>query len=789
MRSPGNGAFHLAVRASCGLWLACVMVIVWGHVALGDDDVRLREFLDRHCLECHDGASDPKTPLALEHVNLVDVSAQAATLERVVHKLRVRQMPPVGHARPSEDEYVAILSLLVEKLDRHAAVHPNPGRTETFRRLTRTEFRNAIRDLLALDVDVETLLPADESSHGFDNVTVGDLSPTLLDRYITAAQRISRLAVGSGSQFQTSDTIRLPADLTQEDHVEGLPPGTRGGMLIAYTFPVAGEYDIQIRLTRDRNEQVEGLRGKHELEVLLDRERAALFTIVPPDGDGHQDVDAHLKTRIKVAAGPHDLGVTFLKKPTSLLETKRQPSLARYNFHRHPRATPAVFQLTITGPYNVGESENTPSRQRIFTTYPVATGDEEAAARTILSNLQRRAFRREPTTDEADKTFQVYATARAASTFDESIEAALSSILVSPQFLFRIERDPPGVASGMPYRIDDGALASRLSFFLWNSLPDDELLELANSDRLHEPEILEQQVRRMLADERASSLATNFASQWLYLRNLDAITPDGRLYPDFDDNLRDAFRRETEMFFDSLLREDRKVTDLIRADYTFLNERLAKHYGIGHVYGSRFRRVKLDEFSHRGGLLRQGSILTVTSYATRTSPVIRGNWILKNILGAPAPPPPPDVPDLKDNTVSASLPIRERLAQHRADPACASCHNLMDPVGFSLENYDAVGRWRELEEGLPIDVTGSLPGGGEFQGVAGLEDNLLQHPDLLATTIAEKLLTYALGRGIEPNDAPAVRLIVRETASDDYRLSALILAVVRSQPFQMRTAQ
>ena len=618
---------------------------------------------------------------------------------------------------------------------------------------------------------------------------MGELSPTLLNRFISAADKISRLAIGSQSRRPGGDTYRLPPDRTQEEHVEGLPLGTRGGTLLAHTFPRDGEYEIQIRLTRDRNEEVEGLREPHELELLLDRERVRLFTVVPPKGDrNHEKVDAHLKVRIQANAGPHQLGVTFVKNPSALLENRRQPYLARYNMHRHPRLTPAIYQISINGPYDSKSAGDTPSRQRIFVSQPAKPGDEDACAETILSTLTRRAYRRPVTSSDVDRPMEFYRRAKAQGGFEAGIEAALNAVLVNPEFLFRIEREPSVIPQGAAYRLSDVALASRLSFFLWSSIPDDELLATAERGELHKRRVLEKQVRRMLEDKRADNFASNFAAQWLHLRNLESFTPDLRLFPDFDDNLRQSFRRETELHFEAMLREDRSVLDLLKVNHTFLNERLAKHYGIPNIYGSQFRRVALDKHSERGGLLRQGSVLTVTSYATRTSPVIRGNWILENLLGNAAPPPPPNVPNLKENTVSDSLPMRARLAEHRANAACASCHNLMDPVGFSLENFDAIGRWRTAEDGLPIDVTGGLPDGSRFAGVAGLEAGLLKQPDLFVSTLAERLLTFALGRGVEPSDAPAVRKIVREARANEYRFSSVILGVVNCVPFTMRKA-
>lgn len=748
----------------------------------------VKSFVTQHCISCHN-ADDKRGGLTLDDVNPDDVTAHPKVWEKVVRKLAARQMPPAGRRRPDERAYESVVAALVGDLDRVAAARPNPGRTPTLRRLNRTEYQNAVRDLLAVEVDATALLPADEDNHGFDSAPLGDLSPTLMDRYLTAAQKISRMALGRAPKTPNSDTFRVPPDVTQEGHVPGLPLGTRGGLVIPYVFPQDGEYDVQVWLTRDRNEQVEGLREAHELEVLLDRKRMTSFTVKPPTkGEGHDKVDAKLKGRITVTAGPHDLGVTFVKNPFSLPETKRQPYQAHYNLHRHPRISPAVYQVTITGPYNAKGHGDTPSRRRILICQPTGPADEEECAKKILSALLRRAYRQPVSEAHLDKAMKFYRQGRAAADFDAGIEMALNAVLVNPLFLFRVEQDPPGEATA-PYKVSDLELASRLSFFLWSSSPDDELLDLAARNELRKPEVYERQVRRLLADGRARTLATNFAVQWLHLRNLDSITPDLRLFPDFDDNLRKAFRQETELFVESVFRDDRSVLDLLQADFTFLNERLAKHYGIPHVHGNRFRRVDLGADRERGGLLRQGGILTVTSYATRTSPVIRGKWILENILGTPAPPPPANVPSLRDNTVSASLPIRERLAEHRNNAACAGCHRLIDPVGFSLEQFDAVGRWRTLEEGKPVDIAGGLPDGSEFAGVAGLEQALLKRPDLFVRTMTEKLFIFALGRAPEEYDAPAIRKIVREARANHYRFSSLIVGITTSVPFQMRKSQ
>ncbi len=759
-----------------------------------------RALVNRYCLSCHNDRTRT-AGLALETINRQALGANREAWEKVARKLRARQMPPAGGRRPDEAAYTVALASLERALDGLAAARPNPGRTDTFRRLNRTEYHNAIRDLLALEVDVTDLLPGDSSSYGFDNVTVGDLSPTLLERYVSAAEKIGRLAVGRAGRAPGGTTVRIRPDLTQEEHIAGLPVGTRGGAVVHHTFPVDGHYEVSVRLARDRNEHVEGLSESHEVELLLDGERVELFTVERPAyredqaliyQPSHDNVDAHLKLRMPVTAGPHTLGVTFPKRPSLLIETVRQPYEAHFNYYRHPRIQPAVYEVSITGPYDAAGPGRTPSRERVFICRPATPDEDDACAARILQNLMRRAYRRPVTEADLQGPFELYRAARAADGFEAGVEMALAAVLVSPEFLFRIEQDPNGFEAGEAYRLDDLELASRLSFFLWSSIPDDELLDLAERRMLGDPEILERQVRRMLADPRSRNLVTNFAAQWLHLRNLDSIAPDMRIFPDFDDNLRQAFRQETEMLVDSVMREDRSVLDLLQADYTFLNERLAKHYGIPYVYGSRFRRVEFDgdeDHAPRGGLLRHGSILLVTSYATRTSPVIRGKWILDNVVGVPPPPPPPNVPELEETGAGTrALSMRERLAGHRANPACASCHRLMDPVGFAFENYDAVGRWRAADGGAPIDASGTLFDGSIFDGVGELQEALLARPELFVTTLAEKLLTFATGRGVEYYDGPAVRRIVREAEADDYRFSSLVMEIVDSAPFQMRKA-
>ena len=750
----------------------------------------VRSFAERYCLECHD-RDVQKGDLNLEAILSDDPAAHPEIWERAVRRLRTRQMPPAGEERPAESDYTRVLTPLERSLDQWAATNPDPGRTPTLRRLNRTEYQNAIRDLLGIQIDAATLLPKEDAGHGFDNVTVGTLSPTLLDRYLSAAQKISRLAVGSPTPV-AGHTVRLPPDLTQEEHVEGLPLGTRGGARIPYVFPQDAEYEIQIRLTRDRNEEVEGLREPHTMEVLLDRQSVASLTVEPPRGNrDFEAVDRHLRVRIPVAAGPHDVGVAFLKNPSSLLETRRQPGSARFNMHRHPRLGPAVYQVSINGPYDAQGPGTTPSRRRIFQFLPSGPADEESCARRNLAALAQKAYHRPVVDADLEAPMRLYREAREAGKergFEAGMEAGLGAILVSPSFLFRVERDPEGIPSRTAYRITDLELARRLSFFLWSSIPDEELLGLAMRGELHRPSVLEKQTRRMLADPRAVALSDNFAEQWLYLRNLDSFTPDQRRFPDFDDNLRQAFRRETQLLFQEVLREDRSVLALLRPGHSFLNERLARHYGVPHVYGSRFRQVEIPE-GERGGLLRHGSILAVTSYANRTSPVLRGKWVMENLVGTPPPPPPPNVPNLRENTVASTLSVRERLTLHRSIPGCAGCHKLIDPPGFALENFDAVGRWRTLEEGKPVDASGGLPDGSQFDGVAGLEESLLRRPEVIAGTVTEKLMTFALGRGLEFRDASAVRRIVRDAAREDYRLSSILVGITRSTPFPLRRSE
>ena len=777
--------------------------------------------LAESCLDCHAG-EHAEGGFDLAGLNPHAPAADAAAWEKVVRKLRTRQMPPANAGYAVGPLRGDALRALEAALDAAAEADPRPGRTATFRRLTRAEYANAVRELTGVTVDPARWLPKDASSGGFDNVTVGDLSPTRMNRLVTAARQIARDALGRPGRGPAGRTVRLPPDRTQEGHVAGLPPGTRGGVLISHHFPRGGEYEVRVRLMRDRNEHVEGLFGPHELDVLLDDAPAARFVVKPPgggDGGGwmkpdHAAVDRHLVHRLTVDPGRHEVGVAFVKTTASLVETARQPHQARFNYYRHPRRTPAVYEVTITGPLGAPAADSdpagSPSRARTLTCLPAGDDDFDRCARAVLAPLLRRAYRRTVTDDDLAHPLALFREESSGEgdvqeRFEAGVELALAGVLVNPNFLFRVERDPPGVAPGETYAVSDAELASRLSFFLWSGPPDDELLDLADRGRLSDPAALESQARRMLADPRAVALTENFAGQWLHLRNLDAAAPDMRRFPDWDDNLRQAFRRETELLFAEVVRENRPVTALIDPGHAWLNERLAAHYGVPHVRGDHFRKVRVGGVQHaqtaetvhapgpardsrRGGLLRHGSVLTVTSYATRTSPVLRGKWVLETLLGTPPPPPPDDIPALEDNTVAAGLSVRDRLAAHRADPACAACHDLIDPLGFAFENYDAIGRWRTLEDEIPVDPTGAFPGGGDLAGVADLERELLARPEPFISTLAERLLTYALGRTLDHGDAPAVRGIVRRAAENEYRFAALIAAVVDSPPFRRRTA-
>jgi len=752
--------------------------------------------LDQYCVTCHNDRLETGG-LTLEGINLGDIAGNAELWEKVVQKLRAGAMPPQPRPRPDQPTYDGIRFWLEAELDRAAAANLNPGRTEALHRLSRTEYRNVIRDLLGLDVDVTDLLPADDTSYGFDNIAgVLGVSPTLMERYLVAARKISRLAIGSPVPSPVAETFRIASDLGQDAHIAGLPFGTRGGTLLDFNFPEDAEYVISI--VPDGPLFIEA----HQLEVTLDGERVELFSVgralEPGERRGEYATEADAReVRLRVNAGPHQVGVTFLKKTAAEQERTRKLYLRPFTGEGSggdSRFQPYVERVTITGPYESSGSRpaiDTPSRARLFICQPPPDDDvaATACATNILSTLARRAFRRPVADDDVQRLLTFYEQGTAAGGFDGGIELALRRLLVSPEFLFRIEEDPEGAAPGTPYALSDLELASRLSFFVWSSIPDDELLEVAIRGELQNPSVLEAQTRRLLDDPRAKALVTNFAGQWLSLRNAAAVQPDEDQFPDFGEDLRQGFRRETELLFESILRENRSVVELLSADYTFINERLARHYGIPNVRGSHFRRVSLDDPA-RAGLLGHGSILTVTSHANRTSPVVRGKWVLENILGNPPPPPPPNVPALEETTTGKQLTMREAMEQHRANPVCASCHRVMDPMGLALEPFDAIGRRRTPNQTkTPMDLTGVLPDGTTFEGPEGLRAALLAHPDRFVTTLTQKLVTYAIGRGVEYYDAPAVRAITRAAADDDYRLTTLILGVVKSTPFRMRSTQ
>ena len=785
-----------------------------------------RELLNEYCVPCHNDRLRT-AGLALDSLDVGQVEIGAEQWEKVFRKLRTGSMPPAGRPRPDASSYEALTTWLEVALDRAAAAHPNPGRPAVHR-LNRAEYTNAIRDLLGVEIDGRSLLPADDEEDGFDNMAaVLSVSPTLLDRYMSTARHVSRLAVGDTRVAPVFETYTIPEQLVEDDRTsDDLPFGSRG-VAVRHTFPVDGQYVVRIRLRRNLYSNIRGIsEAPHLLDIRIDGGRVKQFTVGgamrgrrPPlsySGDVtdydrewlaySQRADEALEVRVPVRAGTRVVAAAFDRKPSEP-EGVWQPPLPISSFgyavDEMQDGYPAVATIAIGGPYDAAGASDTPSRRRVFVCQPTSDRleDERRCAGTIFATLARRAYRRPVTSGDVEALLSSYDSGRRDTTFEAGIQVALQRLLMDPEFLFRVVRDPHGVSPGSAYRLTDLELASRLSFFLWSSIPDDELLTAADQGRLSDTTVLRQQVRRMLADSRATALVSNFAAQWLQLRKLRSSVPDPVAYPHFDENLRRAFQQETELFVKSQLREDRPVADLLAADYTFVNERLARHYGIPDVYGTHFRRVTLND-SRRGGLLGHGSILTVTSHSTKTSPVLRGKWILENILGAPPPPPPPNVPSLAERGEDGNpRSAREQLQKHRENPACAVCHSVMDPLGFALENFDAVGGWRTMETGIvatagaggtsslfhaPIDASGSLPDGSTFEGLEGLRDLLLTRQDEFASTVAEKLLTYAVGRRLEHYDGPAVRRIVRQSAAGENRWSSVILAIVESAPFQMR---
>jgi hypothetical protein len=762
-----------------------------------------QEMVNKYCVTCHnEKAKIPAgAPLALDKANLSDPGSDAAVWERVVKKLGVGAMPPRNSPTPGTAELNNFRSSLITALDNAAARNNNPGRY-VLHRLNRTEYANAVRDLLNIKINAAEMLPSDGGDFGFDNIaTALTTSPLLLERYLTAALQISQIAVGDTEAEPGTVSFTIPTTETQRQHVEGLPLGTRGGTVVHYDFPADGEYVFYGRLLDTVAEGYVGVEGQetpHQFIVTVDGEQ--VFSAPIGGKEDHESSSKNITVsreemnkrmtspRIKLSAGSHDVGFTFIERPAQE-QNVWQPALRDSLEAHNPSGIPRLRSGNIQGPYNVTGVSETPARKRLFVCKPTTPAKEPSCASTILSAVARHAFRRPVVAADIKAPMEFYNNARKnGGDFNDGIRAGLARILASPAFVFRSEEDPATLPAGTPHRISDIELASRLSFFLWSSIPDDELLNLAVAGRLHEPAVLRAQVRRMIADERADDLMTGFAGQWLQLRNLDKVTPDLLMFPDFDDNVRHAFRQETELFFTSIVRDNRSVLDLLDADYTFLNERLARHYGVPGVYGSQFRRVTLTD-SNRRGLLGQGSFLSLTAAANRTSPVLRGKFVISNFLNTPPLPPPPNVPALEDSAAKdRPTTVRQQLELHRANPVCGSCHRNIDPVGFALENFNAVGQWQNTtKDGLKIDSAGVLADGTPVDGPIALRKALLARPEVFVGTVTEKLMIYALGRGLEPVDMPVVRSIMRSAAKDNYPMQSIIVGIVQSLPFQMRT--
>ena len=780
----------------------------------------LNTTINQYCLACHNDSLST-ADVSFQNLDLSEVANHGALQEKVLSQLRNRRMPPMEMPKPSEAVYNELVSWLESEIDELAATAPNPGRTDTFHRINRAEYANSVRDLLDIDVDVEELLPADDiDAYGFDNMAdVLTVSPALMERYLSAARKTARLAIGEEPLGPVSQIYEVPILLNQNDRMsDDLPFGSRGGVAMDHYFPVAGQYDLSLRLHRNYVNYIRGMGSQHEIEVRLDGKLIQSFAIggqepdvlqAPASYGGNQFgdreweeymlfADSNLRLRFEAEPGPHIVGLSFVRRftePEGVLQPPQSVFAAAINEMRDGDA--AIEQAQITGPFDAAGPGDTPSRRAIFVCTPASNdlSSEEVCATEILSGLANRAYRRPLQQTDIDTLMDFYRIGRGdgQSGFDAGIQLAVERILISPDFLFRVEQDPLNVAPETDYELSDLELASRLSFFLWSSIPDEELLSIAERGELQNPDILEAQTQRMLGDPRSSALVKNFASQWLYLRNLRSLVPDAVEFPEFDENLRNAFRQESELYFESLLRDDRSVLDLLGAGYTYVNERLAEHYGIEGVYGSHFRRVDLEGelAQQRGGILGQGSLLTATSYANRTSPVLRGKWVLTNILGTPPPPPPADVPDLPENGADGQpATIRDRMIQHREDPNCAVCHLPMDPLGLALENFDAVGRWRDTgEANLAIDASGQLPNGTAFYGLNGLRNILLDRSDEFAGTVTEKLFAYAIGRPPEYFDKPTVRMITRSAALDNYSWSSIIMGIVKSAPFRTRRSE
>jgi hypothetical protein len=757
--------------------------------------------VNRYCVTCHNNKL--KTGgLSLERFDVDHPAADDATREtweKVIRKVRVGMMPPQGAPKPSAQERAALVSGLESALD---SPDPHPGSVGVHR-MNRAEYANAVRDLLDLKIDASALLPPDDSAFGFDNIADAlGASPALVEQYLSAAGKIAALAIGDPGVGPAAEVIRIRQDTSQNVAITGMPVGTEGGAMVHTTLPLDGEYQLNVRYIISNLGAMKGLEQEHRVEIAVDGKRVHAATI---GGDkdfkalmrniteAQQDVERRSSTRASLTAGPHDISVGFIYQGAVQGSTRLQAFIRSAQDNLDATGHPLIETLTITGPFHATGVADTPSRRKIFVCRPKAdaTGAQQAAcARTILTQLAHRAYRGSDTPADLDRLMEFFAQGRAQRGFEGGIQTAVERLLASPKFTFRVERDPAGLAPGKVHALSDLELASRLSFFLWSSIPDDTLLKAAAVGQLSNPAALDAQVRRMLADPKARALTENFAGQWLYLRNLDGMIPNSTGFPDFDDNLREALHQETALFFESIVDEDRNVLDLMTADYTFLNERLARHYRIPHIYGSHFRRVTLAD-QNRWGLLGKGSTLMVSSHTDRTSPVVRGKWVLDNLLGTPPPPPPPDVPPFNESNQRAGrvLTMRERMAEHRANPPCAGCHQLMDPIGLSLENFDAVGAWRDRENGgasATIDAGGTLLDGTRITGPVQLREALMRKPEIFVGTLTEKLMIYALGRGLGPYDMPVVRKIVRDAGAHDNRFSELILGVVNSEPFRLR---
>jgi hypothetical protein len=742
-----------------------------------------------YCDSCHTGPK-ARAGVNLEALDLSSLDKNGAVWEKVLTKLRNHTMPPPGSPMPDEATFQTLIKSITGERDRVADVRPTPGRP-TLHRLNRAEYGNAVRDLLALDVDVSELLPPDDSGYGFDNIgDVLTVSPGLLERYLLAAGKISRQAVGDTRMPPSYQTYTIPHGLKQNDRMsDALPVGSRGGTAVEHRFPVDGEYEIQIDLQRGRAQEVLGTGRERKLDLRVDDQSVKEFTIGASRGRRadintgvNHEAESGFKVRMPVKAGTHTIAAAFQKD--SVLP---EGILFRERFDNIQSHFEGVGAISVAGPYNVQGPGATPSRDKIFVCHPTAAAEEQACAEKILTGLAHRAYRRPVGADDMPQLLALYKQGAETGGFEAGVRLALQKVLVSPDFIFRTEVDPANSPAGSVRTVSDIELASRLSFFLWSSIPDDELLAVAERGELNKPAVLESQVRRMLADERSQSLVKNFAGQWLFLRNVPAVQPDPAAFPDWDENLRQAMQKETELWLESSLHEDRSVVDLLKTNYTYVNQRLAEHYGIKGIYGNEFRRITIED-PKRQGLLGQASIMAVTAYPNRTAPTIRGKWVLEQILGTPPPPPPANVPFLKEDATHTKLSMRQRMTEHATSPSCAVCHKIMDPIGFALENFDGLGKWRELggDSGTePIDPSGVLPDGTKFDGPEGLREVLLSRRDLFVENFIERLLTYSLGRGVEEYDRPIIRKIARETAPDDYRWSSIILSIVKTKPFQM----